>query len=186
MAYASLLARIELWACWIAWAFPFIFRAPHFQRRQSVTVRGPTRLGVLLQAAAFVLAFAGAGPPRTGWAPLICALILGIAAATLAWTSVAHLGKQFRIHAGLYADHELVRTGPYAVMRHPIYTSVLAILLATLVLLTPAALGVIAVALCVAGTEVRLRGEDRLLASRFGKEFEDYRRRVRAYVPFVR
>jgi protein-S-isoprenylcysteine O-methyltransferase Ste14 len=37
----------------------------------------------------------------------------------------------------LYADHQLVRTGPYAVVRHPIYASLLAMLLATVVLLTP-------------------------------------------------
>jgi protein-S-isoprenylcysteine O-methyltransferase Ste14 len=186
-SFPTLLARIELWGSWIVWAFPFLFRAPHFQRRQSITVAGPTRWGILLQAAAFAVAFIGArGAPRTNGPALACTAILGVAAAVLAWTSVAHLGKQFRIHAGLYTDHELVRTGPYAVVRHPIYTSVLVILLTTIVLLTPWPPGLVAVALCIAGTEIRVRTEDRLLASRFGKQFEEYRRQVRAYLPFLR
>lgn len=147
---------------------------------------GPTRLGILLQAAAFGVAFARLGQPRSSWPAFVSALILGVAAAILAWTSLAHLGKQFRIHAGLYIDHRLIRTGPYGLVRHPIYTSMLAILLVTILLLTPWLRGLIAVALCVAGTEIRVRSEDRLLASRFGKEFEDYRRSVRAYLPLIR
>jgi len=38
----------------------------------------------------------------------------------------------------------------------------------------------------LAGTEIRVRTEDALLASRFPQEFEAYRRSVRAYIPFVR
>jgi protein-S-isoprenylcysteine O-methyltransferase Ste14 len=36
------------------------------------------------------------------------------------------------------------------------------------------------------GTEIRVRIEDRLLASRFGDQFLDYQRRVSAYIPFIR
>jgi protein-S-isoprenylcysteine O-methyltransferase Ste14 len=36
------------------------------------------------------------------------------------------------------------------------------------------------------GTEIRVQTEDRLLAARFGEEFRQYRKHVRAYVPFVR
>jgi protein-S-isoprenylcysteine O-methyltransferase Ste14 len=38
----------------------------------------------------------------------------------------------------------------------------------------------------IAGTEIRVRAEDRLLSERFHQEFADYRSRVRAYIPFVR
>jgi protein-S-isoprenylcysteine O-methyltransferase Ste14 len=71
-------------------------------------------------------------------------------------------------------------------MRHPIYASILAILLSTLLLLTRWEWVAISLALYVAGTEIRVHVEDNLLASRFGKDFEEYRRQVRAYVPFVR
>jgi len=177
----------ELAACWLAWAYPFLFRAPHIQKRESITVAGPTRVGLLLETAAVAAAFFRApGTPRTSPAALAIALALGILGSVLAWASVRSLGRQFRIHAGLYIDHELVRTGPYAIVRHPIYASVLALLLATIVLLTSWQRALGALALFVIGTEIRVRSEDRLLASRFGDLFAAYQKRVPAYLPFVR
>ena len=97
-----------------------------------------------------------------------------------------HLDRQFRVHARLYEDHELVTTGPYAIVRHPIYTSLLAMLVCSLLILSPWQCAAIALALFIVGTEIRVHTEDRLLASRFGARFFEYRKRVRAYVPFVR
>jgi protein-S-isoprenylcysteine O-methyltransferase Ste14 len=72
------------------------------------------------------------------------------------------------------------------VVRHPIYTSLLAILVSTLLLLTRWEWVAVSLALFVAGTEIRVRAEDSLLATRFGDEFSEYRKRVPAYVPFLR
>jgi protein-S-isoprenylcysteine O-methyltransferase Ste14 len=80
----------------------------------------------------------------------------------------------------------LVQSGPYASVRHPIYSSLLAILLCTLFLLTPWKWALVSLLLFVTGTEIRVRTEDRLLASRFGPAFEEYRRKVPAYIPLVR
>lgn len=182
----SAIARIGLIVCWLGWLYPFFFRAPHFQKRDSMTVSGPTRVGVLLEAVGVLLAFVHTQRARTHPAALLGAASFSVIGIVLSWTAVAHLGKQFRIHAGLYADHELVRTGPYRVVRHPIYASLLAMLLATIVLLTPWLRALLAVAVFLAGTEIRVRSEDRLLASRFGDRFADYRKRVPAYIPFVR
>jgi protein-S-isoprenylcysteine O-methyltransferase Ste14 len=41
-------------------------------------------------------------------------------------------------------------------------------------------------ALFIAGTEIRVRLEDKLLAERFGDEFRDYRRSTPAYIPLIR
>jgi protein-S-isoprenylcysteine O-methyltransferase Ste14 len=174
--------------CWFAWAYPFLFRAPHKQNRSSVTRVGPTRAGLLLECTAIFIAFAchvaEGEPPGAG--RLIASMLLGPAAGILSWTSVKHLGRQFRINAGLYEDHELVRSGPYALVRHPIYTSLLAILLSTIGVLTRWDWAVLSIALFVAGTEIRVHTEDRLLASRFGEEFAKYKSKVPAYVPFLR
>ena len=174
--------------CWGAWLYPFLFRAPHNQKRQSITLAGPTHAGLFLECLAIFIAFvfripfdSPPGAIRIGGSG-----ILAIVAVILSWTSVRHLGRQFRVHAGLYHDHELVRTGPYAIVRHPIYSSLLAILGSTLFLLTPWGWAVVALILFVAGTEIRVRTEDRLLASRFGTEFTAYQRAVSAYIPFVR
>jgi protein-S-isoprenylcysteine O-methyltransferase Ste14 len=182
------LGWIVLTVSWLAWAYPFVFRAPHNQKRPSITVPGPTRVGLLLESSAICMAFLFRLPSDSpsGMGRVLPALILGPVGAILAWWAVAHLGKQFRVHAGLYQDHELVRTGPYAMVRHPIYTSLLAMLLCSLLVMTPWPWAVVAVLLFVAGTEIRVRSEDRLLESRFGEQLREYRKGVRAYVPFVR
>jgi protein-S-isoprenylcysteine O-methyltransferase Ste14 len=181
-------ACIEILLCWVVWWYPFLFRAPHRQKRLSITAAGPSRIGLLLETAGLVAAFAFHVPfdAPLGTVRAIAAMIPGPVAVVLGWTAVTHLGRQFRIQAGLYEDHRLVRTGPYAVVRHPIYSSMLALLLAMLTAMTrPLWIG-ISLALYIAGTEIRVRTEDRLLAARFPEEFAAYRRQVPAYIPFVR
>jgi protein-S-isoprenylcysteine O-methyltransferase Ste14 len=179
---------VVLGVSWVAWAYPFAFRVPHIQKRPSITAIGPTRAGLFLECLAIFIAFAcrlPADSPPT-WRRIVCSAVCGLLAAVLAWTATRHLGRQFRVNAGLYEDHELVTSGPYAIVRHPIYTSLLAILLSTIFVLTPWQWAVLSLALFVAGTEIRVYTEDGLLASRFGERFFAYRKRVRAYVPFVR
>ena len=179
---------IVLIACWAAWWYPFIFRAPHYQKRPSITARGPTLAGLLLEVTAIGLAFACRLPPDhpPGFLRIAGTAVFGIIATVLAWTSVTHLGKQFRVNAGLYEDHELVRTGPYAVVRHPIYASMLGMLLCTILLLTAWQGAAVSIVLFIIGTEIRVHSEEKLLGSRFGAALEDYRKRVRAYIPLVR
>ena len=182
-----LLSFAFLMGCWFAWFYPFIFRAPHNQKRPSVTLTAQTRLGLLLECAGIFIGFvcraefSDPGPVRMAGSAL-----LGLAAPLLSWSAVKHLGRQFRITAGLYDDHRLVRTGAYSIVRHPIYASLLAILGSTLFLLTDWRWAILSLALFIAGTEIRVRAEDGLLRSRFGEEFQAYRRGVKAYIPFVR
>jgi len=104
----------------------------------------------------------------------------------LAWAATRHLGKQWRYKAALSEDHELIQTGPYRWLRHPIYASMFGMILAVLAAWTwwPMALG--SVVAFIAGTEIRIRAEERLLAERFGDSFSAYRARTSAYIPFLR
>jgi len=181
-------ARAVLGVSWVAWMYPFLFRAPHNQKRASITRKGATSAGLLLESAAIFIAF------TTGWrAPDAAApwrvaptLLFAAPSIALAWSAVKHLGKQFRVNAGLYEDHELVRTGAYSLVRHPIYAALFGMLLATLSVGAPWQWAAVAVLLFIGGTEIRVHIEDSLLASRFPGSFEEYRKSVRAYVPFVR
>jgi protein-S-isoprenylcysteine O-methyltransferase Ste14 len=174
--------------CWFAWLYPFIFRAPHRQKRASITASKATMIGLLLEGLGIFTAFVFRLPPESAPDPVrvVVSLFFGMLASMLSWSSVRHLGRQFRIQAGLYEDHELVRTGPYALVRHPIYASLLAVLLCTLLLLTPWQWACVSLALFLIGTEIRVRAEDRLLASRFRGPFREYQKKVPAYIPFVR
>jgi protein-S-isoprenylcysteine O-methyltransferase Ste14 len=119
-------------------------------------------------------------------ARIIASMVLAPVAALFGWLSVRHLGKQLRILAGLYADHELIRTGPYAIVRHPVYASLFMMMLATGLLFARWPVLLLSIALYIAGTEIRIHAEEGLLRARFGEEFEEYRRRVPAYLPFLR
>ena len=179
---------VELMVCWFAWVYPFIFRAPHFQKRAAVTAAKPTLAGLLLEGLGIFAAFVFRLPPQDppGTARVAASAIFAVLAAVLSWTAVRHLGRQFRIQAGLYEDHKLIRTGPYAVVRHPVYASLLSALLCTLLLLTPWQWCLLSLALFVAGTEIRIHAEERLLAARFPEDFHAYRQNVSAYLPFLR
>ena len=114
-----MLGWIVLLVSWCVWWYPFIFLAPHNQKRPSITAIGPTRVGLFLESLAIFLAFAfrlPADPPPEWWR---IGRRLRSFGAVLAWSAVRHLGRQFRVHAG--EDHELVTSGPYAIVRHPIY-----------------------------------------------------------------
>jgi len=184
---AYLVAGCLLALCWVVWWAVPMFRAPHNQKRPSITARGPTLLGLCFEVLAYVVAVCMRQPAAaTGWPRLVVTALAAPFGVMVMWAAVAHLGRQFRINAGLYADHELVCTGPYAVVRHPIYASMLLMLIATAALLTRPEWAIAAVVLFLIGTEIRVRTEDRLLASRFGDRFAAYRRKVAAYIPFVR
>ena len=120
-----------------------------------------------------------------GW-KLVPALVFLIGAPILSWTGVAALGRHWRIDAGLNPDHQLVRSGPYSIVRHPIYASMLCMLLGTGLILTPWPLFVAAILIFLVGTEIRVRIEDGLLASQFGEDFTAYKHKVPAYIPSLR
>jgi protein-S-isoprenylcysteine O-methyltransferase Ste14 len=113
----------------------------------------------------------------------ICFLVL---ASVLSWSGTRALGRQWRVDAGLNEDHALITTGPYQFVRHPIYASMLCVLLVTGLMMTPWLLLLLSTVVFIIGTEIRVRIEDALLASRFRSQFDNYRRTVAAYVPFIR
>jgi protein-S-isoprenylcysteine O-methyltransferase Ste14 len=146
------------------------------------------RWGVVIVAIGYSLLWQGKfwqrQPQRWQIALAIVFFSLGI---LLSWASTRALGRQWRIDAGLISDHELIMSGPYRFVRHPIYTSMLCVLLATgFVCVTPLPLFLLAIVVLLIGTEIRVRIEDKLLASQFGEKFQQYQRSVPAYIPFVR
>lgn len=180
-----LYAYTLLAAGWLLWFVPFPINGWSTQVAKRKDVRA--RWGLLLQIAAYTLLFftpfweRQPEPWRTGLASGFFSLAI-----LLSSTAVRALGRHLRFDAALDQDHVLVNFGPYRLVRHPIYTSMLCMLLGTGFLLTPLPQLMTATGLFLAGTEIRIRVEDGLLASRFKDEFSNYRRMVPAYIPFVR
>ena len=139
-------------------------------------------LGLVL---AFRAAVSGSRLPGPSWAPSVVGVALMCGGMLLRYWSVRTLGRFFTVRVEVGADHELVDTGPYTVLRHPSYTGMLLVYLGAGVALD-SWLSVAAAVLLPAGAVVkRIRHEERLLRSRLGARYVDYARRTRRLVPGV-
>jgi protein-S-isoprenylcysteine O-methyltransferase Ste14 len=170
---------------WLLWFVPFAINGWHTKSITSQDNRA--RWGILIQVVAYSLLWQGRfwlSPPEN-WRVLLSILFLALAS-LLSWTAVRALGRHLQFDAALKADHQLVQSGAYRIVRHPIYASMLCLLLGIGFMITPPLLFLIAVVVFLAGSEIRVRIEDRLLAARFGDEFRSYRQAVSAYIPFLR
>ena len=192
IALATLIGVI---LCWLFFVGIFVLRkrppkAPEAKRDKIAT------LGIVLQMCGFFLAFF---PPP--WQPFLppVALLSGIpgivfAVLTLAiaagsgWlieTAIRTLGKQWALRARLVAGHKLITAGPYAYVRNPIYTGMFGMLIATGLAMEHWTALIAAVVFFAMGTVIRVRSEEKLLRSEFGKEFDDYAGRVPAVLPGI-
>ena len=70
-------------------------------------------------------------------------------------------------------------------VRNPIYTSMLLVICATAVVIAPWQLFIVSLVLFAIGTEIRVRTEENLLAGKFGEDFQQYKKSVPAYIPFL-
>lgn len=177
---------------WIAFFAGFV--ASHLRVRKA-RGGGPARenrirrdrssdTGMALQFAAMLLSWFWQGPVRTGWLPV--AIVTGGASVVLAWLALFRLGRQWRIAAVVTDDHELITAGPYAWVRHPVYTAFLGMVASWALAACPWPVLAVSCGLFVIGTEIRIAAEDRLLAAEFPETFPEYRQRVSAYLPGIR
>jgi len=85
----------------------------------------------------------------------------------------------------LKQDHELIRRGPYRVVRHPIYSGVLLGAAGSFLALLPTVQGAICMLFLFAGLRLKSLFEESLLSRHFPGEYPQYRREVKALIPFV-
>jgi protein-S-isoprenylcysteine O-methyltransferase Ste14 len=114
-----------------------------------------------------------------------------LAAVTLAgflfaWWARIHLGRLWSSGITRKENHRVVDTGPYALVRHPIYTGVIVSVLATAAAQGKAT-GLIGAAVIVFGLWLKARTEERFLTAELGADaYDAYRRRVPMLIPGVR
>jgi protein-S-isoprenylcysteine O-methyltransferase len=110
---------------------------------------------------------------------LITLLGVGIAI----WARVT-LGKNWSGAVTLKKDHTLVRRGPYALVRHPIYTGFLLGALGVAVI-TGEVRGLVGTAIVLVGFSLKYRTEEEFMLANFGDEYRTYQREVKALIPWV-
>src|SRR5271155_3315459 len=95
-----------------------------------------------------------------------------------------HLGRNWSHSVTIKQGHELITTGPYAVVRHPIYTGILTGFLGMAIAVSEVR-GFLAFVLVFFALWVKLRIEEQYMRSQFGETYATYARQTRALVPYV-
>jgi protein-S-isoprenylcysteine O-methyltransferase Ste14 len=95
-----------------------------------------------------------------------------------------HLGSNWSRSVTIKQGHELITTGPYALVRHPIYTGILGGFLGTAIALSQVR-GVIAFVLVFLVFWAKFRMEERWMRSQFGETYASYAQQTAALVPYL-
>jgi protein-S-isoprenylcysteine O-methyltransferase Ste14 len=175
---------------WVVWRLYWIASARDVKvtvRQESVGSRAshiaPLVVGVLLVAL------------PTGRAPLLAERILprslvsywiGVAVIVLGLSFAVwarrHIGRNWSGTVTVKTDHVLVRSGPYAWVRHPIYTGLLTAILGTAIARGDLS-GLLGVILCAIAFTIKLRIEERWMRQAFGEAYDRYSKEVPALIP---
>ena len=151
----------------------------------------PSRYGVLvLEVVGFGMLFSRVAGRGVLGQPVFPQTYAGAATGiVLSWIGIGiamwarwHLGQFWSARITLKEDHKLIRTGPYAYFRHPIYSG-----------LDVAALGgalaidewrcAVGVALIILGYWIKAKREESMLTRQFGEVFEEHRRHTGFLIP---
>ena len=130
-------------------------------------------------------AFFQGGPPPAEIDSLrgSAGLIACIAGFALAVWARLYLGRNWGMPMSLKEGHELVTTGPYRFIRHPIYTGMLLAIVGTALINGPIWVVVLAAMAVYCGYSART--EDSLMQQQFPEQYAQYKRRTKAIVPFL-
>lgn len=159
-------------------------------RTRSEGARDPSYVWMLAGSFAGVgLAFAAAGVddrlPGAPWLPAIAGLSLMWAGFALRFWAVRTLGRFFRVEVSVDSGQTLVDTGPYARLRHPSYTGLLAFYLGLGISLDSYLSVAAAVLLPLAAIVNRIGHEERLLLHELGEPYRAYSARTARLIPGV-
>lgn len=176
-----------IWAAWVvSWIAASLWSA-RIQKRAAISAELTYRVLILIGAALMTPWAArrlGAVPLwNVGYAGAYLLTAATLAGLAFTWWARIHLGRLWSSVIARKQDHRIVDSGPYGLVRHPIYTGLIAALIASAIAeATPTALG--GAALLTLGFWVKARGEERFLSAELGAEtYAAYRRRVPMLLP---
>ena len=114
----------------------------------------------------------------------VIAVILCVAGlAFCIWARIT-LGSNWSGTITLKEKHELIVRGPYRLVRHPIYTGLLAMVFATVIVVGHVA-GIIGATLVFVSFWIKLSAEEEVMLKQFPDQYAAYRQRVRRLIPFI-
>jgi protein-S-isoprenylcysteine O-methyltransferase Ste14 len=179
-------AYVTLWLIFSAvWILAGLFTKRSVRRDTSA---GRFVYGALVPIGAYLVLQPGRfGPHNVRLIPEtqvgnLCGLVATAAGLGFAVWARFTLGRNWSSTVTVKAGHELIRSGPYRFVRHPIYSGILAGLVGTSIGegTLPAVIGV-GIALC--GLRMKWKTEERFMVEQFGQQYVEYQREVKAVIP---
>jgi protein-S-isoprenylcysteine O-methyltransferase Ste14 len=184
---ANLIAA--LWIVWAIYWFVSARSAKENQRIESAASRAGHIIPLLIAAALLWPRtlpggfLSGRFVPDTAATYFTGVAVLAFGLAFSIWARHT-LGRNWSGVVTVKQDHELIRTGPYRFVRHPIYTGLLIAFIGTAIARGEWR-GIVAVLIVFAAFWRKLKVEERFMIETFGDAYLRYREKVRALVPFV-
>jgi protein-S-isoprenylcysteine O-methyltransferase Ste14 len=121
--------------------------------------------------------------PQAPWSFAVAATITGAGLLLAVWAR-RHIGANWSGTVTIKEGHQLIITGPYAMVRHPIYAGLL-LAMAGSAMAVGEWRSVLAVALALLSFVHKLRLEERWMHQQFGEVYRAYSQRTAALVPFI-
>jgi protein-S-isoprenylcysteine O-methyltransferase Ste14 len=172
-----------LWCAWLVyWLIAARNSAPTQKSEPFLTglvYRGATVVGI-------ILIFGLRRLKSQLWPITIPLLCLGVIAVICGfWFAIwarRHLGRYWSAMVTLKQGHQIIQSGPYRLVRHPIYTGVLLAMAGTVITIgtLPSVCGFVVL---VGAFIFKLSAEERLLTANLGSEYTEYQKRVKALIP---
>jgi protein-S-isoprenylcysteine O-methyltransferase Ste14 len=173
-------------ACWAIFGVYWDYAGKNAKSAKSSESRSSRSVHVILANVALVLEIApirglGRALPIS---PLIMAagLLIEVLGLALAIWARRHLGGNWSGAITIKQEHELIRSGPYRMLRHPIYTGILAMYTGVAILMGEW-LAFIGLAMAAFAYWRKIRLEETTLGRAFGERYAAYRRSTWALVP---
>src|SRR5271156_646671 len=120
----------------------------------------------------------------SGFLPFWLGAALTVAGLLFAVWAREHLGSNWSRSVTIKQGHELITTGPYAVVRHPIYTGILTGFLGMAIAISQVR-GFIVFVLIFLAFWIKLRMEEQWMRSQFGETYATYAHQTAALVPYL-
>jgi protein-S-isoprenylcysteine O-methyltransferase Ste14 len=177
---------------WLGMFIVWFLAGFSLKQTSSSRAEGSSRIAVYIVWAGWWMLFThglGKDPlSRKVFEPSIAVSYAGlvITAVGLVFAILARLyiGRNWSALIQVKEGHQLIRSGPYALVRHPIYSGLMLATLGTAIAYAEVS-GFLAFVMILAAWGYKSRLEEAAMVEQFGAQYEDYRAHVKALVPFV-